>query len=136
MNPRTRQQPAPSTTDPTELLLYCLTLDRDEPAIGAVTAVQQELKLLSSLMLAEPPLDAFDAMTEMSATLEMLSRRLEVACELMRRHLQPEAQAGNDAGPMDLPQPEEAHAGSEAGPESPAPQEVNAGGEADPESKP
>ena len=85
MSPRNRPQSAPSTTDPTELLLYCLTFDRDEPAIGAVTAVQQELKLLASLMLAEPPMETFDAMPALSATLEMMARRLEVACELMRR---------------------------------------------------
>ena len=36
---------------------------------------------------------------------------------------------------MDLPQPEEAHAESEAGPENPAQQEANAGSEADPEAE-
>ena len=66
MTSRNRPQPDPSTTDPRELLLYSLTLDPDEPAIGAVTAVQQELKLLASLMLAEPPMDIFDAMTALS----------------------------------------------------------------------
>jgi hypothetical protein len=43
------------TAEPAELLVYALSLDPDEPVLGAVTAVQQELKLISNLMILAPP---------------------------------------------------------------------------------
>jgi len=74
-----------------ELLTYGLTLDPDDPVLGTVIAVQQELKLIAHLLLSSPPVSEF-AEADLSATLELLARRLEIVVEQMRR-----AQVGNDA---------------------------------------
>jgi hypothetical protein len=73
-----------TTAEPAELLVYALSLDPDEPVLGAVTAVQQELKLISNLMIMAPPVMEVGG-SELSATIEHLARRLDAACELMRR---------------------------------------------------
>ncbi len=70
-----------------ELLRYCSSLDPDELIIGTMTGVQQQLKLMAMLLISSPPISELIGV-ELSTTLELLSRRLEVACELMRREQQ------------------------------------------------
>ena len=76
MNRLHETHPDLAAASPEEVLLYGLSLDRKEPLIGMVAAVRLELRLLACLMLSAPPVSEI-ASAELSATLELLSRRLE-----------------------------------------------------------
>jgi hypothetical protein len=65
-------------------MIYGLTLDDEDPALGLLNGVRRELGLLASLAeLAQPGAD-FD-FAELAPVLEGMGRRIEVALELMDR---------------------------------------------------
>jgi hypothetical protein len=72
------------------VLLYGLTLDDDDPALGVLLGARRELGLITSLgEIAKPGAD-FD-LAELVPVLESIGRRLDVAIELLNRTKQPES---------------------------------------------
>jgi len=66
------------------VLLYGLTVDDEDPALGVLLGVRSELNLIASLVERTQPGTDFD-FTEVAPVLEGLVRRLDVAIELMAR---------------------------------------------------
>lgn len=66
------------------VLLYGLTLDDEDPAIGVLLGARRELGLIASLAEGVQPGMDFD-LTEFVPVLEGIGRRLDVAIELMTR---------------------------------------------------
>lgn len=73
------------------VLLYGLTLDDEDPAMGVTLGVRRELGLIATLVETATPGIDFN-LAEMAPVLETLGRRLEVATELMARAKQSETE--------------------------------------------
>lgn len=72
------------------VLLYGLTLDDEDPALGVLLGARRELGLIANLAEATRPGVDFD-LTEIVPVLESISRRLDVAIELLARAQQASA---------------------------------------------
>lgn len=86
-----------------DVLLWGLTLDEDNPALGVVIGVQQELALIaniSAMSVGGPEVNV----GEVAPVLERLARRLDVAIELFKRV---ERAAAVPSAPADPAAPEE-----------------------------
>lgn len=67
------------------VLLYGLTLDDEDPALGVLLGARRELRLIESLAeAAAGPGVEFDV-TEIAPVIESIGRRLDVAIELFTR---------------------------------------------------
>ena len=79
-----------------DVLLYGLTLDDDDPALGVLLGVRREIGLMANLAEQCGQYPDFD-LGELAPVLESIGRRLDVAIELFSRAQRvaaPEAAAG------------------------------------------